>query len=138
MADTAVNFWPKGATMLDRIIKKDWGLMVPVKGYDSNGESIKSLCRFIARADDGDCPLSTSIHRHSCASSITVISGRVCIRFDGDFRLSLQCGEHAEIPEDVWHALEFPENDTLFIEEYDHTGDDYPIERHEGEEWPDE
>lgn len=137
MADTAVNFWPKGAMMLDRIIKKDWGLMVPVKGYDSNGESIKSLCRFIARADDGDCPLSTSIHRHSCASSITVVSGQASVEFD-QHEVCLSPGDSIVIEASRWHRLRFTESGTTVIEEYDHTGADYPIERHEGEEWPDE
>lgn len=124
--------------MLDRIIKKDWGLMLPVERYDEEGKWIESTCRFIAKPDDCDETKSTSIHRHSCSSSITVVSGCVSVCFGVGKTFVFKCGECAEIPADAWHRVEFMSNDTVIVEDYNYVGDDYPIERYEGEGWPDE
>ena len=135
MVDTAVNFWPKGAMMLDRIIKKDWGLMLPIRTYDSEGSVLSKACRFIAHCPDSGS--KTSVHRHSCDSEITVVSGQVCVEFD-DGELCLSVGDSALIKGNIWHRVEFTDPGATIIEWYDHTGADYPIERHEGEGWPDE
>lgn len=124
--------------MLDRIIKKDWGLMLPVDKYDEDGKPVEASLRFIAKADASEWTMSTSIHRHSCASSVTVISGSVLVDFGRDGSVSFKCGDCVEIPAGVWHRLEFVGNDTVIVEDYDYTGDEYPIERYEGEGWPDE
>jgi len=135
MVDTAVNFWPKGAMMLDRIIKKDWGLMLPVRTYDSEGSVLSKACRFIAHCPDSGS--ETSIHRHSCESEVTVVSGQASVEFD-QHEVCLSPGDSIVIEASRWHRLRFTESGTTVIEEYDHKGADYPIERHEGEEWPDE
>lgn len=135
MVDTAVNFWPKGAMMLDRIIKKDWGLMLPIRTYNSEGSVLSKACRFIAHCPDSGS--ETSIHRHSCESEVTVVSGQASVEFD-QHEVCLSPGDSIVIEASRWHRLRFTESGTTVIEEYDHKGADYPIERHEGEEWPDE
>lgn len=125
--------------MLDRIIKKDWGLMLPVNDYDSDGNVIENQCRYIARVDDTDIGWRrTSIHRHECDSTITVICGCVSVYFSEGKGFVFSCGESVTIPSGEWHRVEFHDNDTILLEEYDHVGDTYPIERYEGEGWPDE
>ena len=135
MVDTAVNFWPKGAMMLDRIIKKDWGLMLPIRTYNSEGSVLSKACGFIAHCPDSGS--ETSIHRHSCESEVTVVSGQASVEFD-QHEVCLSPGDSIVIEASRWHRLRFTESGTTVIEEYDHKGADYPIERHEGEEWPDE
>lgn len=136
MVDTAVNFWPKGAMMLDRIIKKDWGLMLPIRTYDSEGSILLGqACRFVAHSQNMDT--KTSIHRHSCDSEVTVVSGQASVEFD-QYDVCLSPGDSIVIEASRWHRLRFTESGTTVIEEYDHKGADYPIERHDGEEWPDE
>lgn len=121
--------------MLDRIIKKDWGLMLPVRTYDSEGSILGQVCRFIAHCPDSGP--ETSIHRHSCDSEVTVVSGQASVKFD-QHEVRLSPGDSIVIEASRWHRLRFTESGTTVIEEYDHKGADYPIERHEGEEWPDE
>lgn len=137
MADTAVNFWPKGATMLDRVIVKDWGLMLPVRHYELSGErtggAMFSAIAFTGKNGEG----STSIHRHSCGSRILVVRGHLLVE-TAESEVALGPGDSVVIPPDVWHQIHFMEDDTLAVEDYSHVGDTYPIERHEGEDWPDE
>ena len=135
MVDTAVNFWPKGAMMLDRIIKKDWGLMLPIRTYDSEGSLLSQSCRFVAHSPGMDT--KTSIHRHSCDSGVTVVSGQASVEFD-QHEVILSAGDSIAINANIWHRLRFTESGTTVVEEYVHSGLAYPIERYEGEGWPDE
>lgn len=121
--------------MLDRIIKKDWGLMLPIRTYDSEGSPLGQACRFVAHSQDMDT--KTSIHRHSCDSVVTVVSGQASVEFD-KHEVCLIPGDSIVIRTNTWHRLRFHASGTTVIEEYDHIGGDYPIERHEGEVWPDE
>lgn len=123
--------------MLDRVIVKDWGLMLPVRNYELNGRRSKDeeFCAIAFIGEDGK--ESTSIHRHSCESRVIVVRGQLWLNTPKS-TMAVGPGDSVSIPANVWHRLWFSEANTLAVEWYDHAGTDYPIERHEGEDWPDE
>jgi quercetin dioxygenase-like cupin family protein len=123
--------------MIDGLIVKRWGAMAPVTDWDIEGEVDGPEMPLTYVAKFTDTSNRTSIHRHECWSHILCVEGAVIICVSATEQVIMSSGDRVAIPPGMWHRVS-ASNGAILVEDYDTDEDDYPIERYEGEGWPDE
>lgn len=123
--------------MIDGLIVKKWGAMAPVFDCNIEGEAEGPIMPLSYVAKFTDTSERTSIHRHECWSHILCVVGAVIVGISATEQVIMSAGDRVAIPPGMWHRVS-ASNGAILVEDYDTDEDDYPIDRYEGEGWPDE